>query len=109
ALNTLRSPVDQTFMLNGASVRLNVPAGPYVRVSFTNATATFAGLTLGGDFYFDQSTRANGTKVTRLAVQNLTFGAASGDDVPALSNAGAVLIIKPDGIAGTVSGTVSLA
>ncbi len=108
ALNTLMTPIDQTFTLNGASTRLNVPAGPYVRVTAYDATATFAGLTLAGDFFFDQSTRPDGTKLTRIAVSRLSFTGAGADDLPVLKNAGATLVIKADGIAGTITGDVAL-
>jgi len=43
---------------------------------------------LTGDFFFDQTTRANGTRITRLAMANLNLTGLPGD-TQALKNAAA--------------------
>jgi len=40
-LNNLKTEVDQTITVAGEPVRLNLPAGPYVRVTAFNAVASF--------------------------------------------------------------------
>jgi len=66
-INNIALPVDQTFAVNGTNIHLNMPAGPYLRVTAYNADVTIVGIHLRGDFLFDQGQRA-GPQVKRATL-----------------------------------------
>ena len=55
AVNNTSAAVDQTFTVGGDSVRLNLPGGPYLRISATNVQADLLGLRVTGDFSFERA------------------------------------------------------
>ncbi|NOS68309.1 MAG: calcium-binding protein, partial [Verrucomicrobia bacterium] len=109
-INTAATAINQTMTVDGAPVILNVPAGPYLRISVTNFNLNIAGNILHGDFYFDQATRPTSStnptpiKVTRIAALNVSFSGLGN----AIKSASGALIIKPGGFAGVLTGEVDL-
>src|SRR5690606_33200868 len=65
-INTASVAIKQTMTVAGAPVTLDVPAGPYLRIAVTDFDLNIGGNVLHGDFYFDQATRSNGDKITRI-------------------------------------------
>ena len=53
---------------------IDVPAGPYLRVSGTNVQLELAGQTIGGDFTFEQAQATDGTNLVRVVARNVTAG-----------------------------------
>jgi hypothetical protein len=107
--NTEATAVDRSFDTGGQTVHIAIPGGPFVRVEADGAMASItAGSTtttsVSGDFTFDQDL-SGASPVTRLAVANLavTIGSA------ALNNGRGAFVVTSDGVAGFVSGAVSLA
>ncbi|MCX5671120.1 MAG: hypothetical protein NTU94_07360, partial [Planctomycetota bacterium] len=117
-INTSSSAVDETFVTGtdalGADVtqRVELAAGPFVRIEVLGGKLTVGGVDLAGSFAFDQKKREDGGSVTRIAVTGLavTVGGQS------LSNGeGAFAILPADplvagsgGIAGFASGQLVL-
>src|SRR3989442_6485814 len=109
-------------------VRIDVPAGPYVRVVAVVAASSpidIAGNRLSGTFAFDQQTRAgpdgaidlaNSTApvnadnevVTRIVLSDVKV-TLSGSSDPILAAGTGAFVIKPTGVAGFLSGTATLA
>ena len=107
-INTAGSGVNESLMVAGAALSVNVPAGPYVRVEVSGAVLRIGaagGPELSGDFAFEQVTKAGGGKLTRVGVSRLSVGF----DGQGLSNGDGGFIIKSTGIAGVFSGDISIA
>ena len=117
AVNTTTSAVNQTFTVDGQTLSLVLPGGPYLELSGTNVTITAFGQTITGSVAIQQvtSTATNpSTTVVEIGVSgaSLTIGGAT----PILSMTGVsgLLVLEPTGstpattVAGTLSGTVVL-
>ncbi|MGB8165867.1 MAG: hypothetical protein WCF18_00050, partial [Chthoniobacteraceae bacterium] len=107
AVNTSAQPVKETFTTGGGSVTIDVPAGPFARVEVTKASVVIGTETtsaLSGDFFFDQLTRADGTKVTRVAAANVEVSITTGTNTQTLKNGEGAFVILPTGFAGYLSG-----
>ena len=103
--NTATSAVNESFLIGGQTVTLALPSGPYVRVALTNVAATLGGVSITGDFSFDQATNADGSSTQRLAIANgsLTF---SGNGITAATGA---FVISSAGVAGVLTGQIGVA
>ena len=107
-LNTRAAAVDETFRIGaGTSVVLDVPAGPFLRVSATNFTATIAGHSLVGNFVFDQTTLPGTTKVTRIAFSEVAVSLADGGDTLGVTDAEGFFVGRSSGVAGVMSGAAA--
>src|SRR6185436_9199766 len=78
AINTTNAAVNETITVGATSLNLNVPAGPYLRVEGAGVSLAVAGQSLSGNFAIEQVTRANSTKVTRVAITNVTLSLGDG-------------------------------
>jgi hypothetical protein len=103
-VNTTSVPVNDSMTLSGSTVSLSLPAGPYVRIRLTHASLTISGTQITGNFAIDQSKRADLSTITRIAVSgaSLTY---SGNGI---ANAEGAFIVVPQGVAGTISGDVTV-
>src|SRR5207244_4130781 len=72
-INTGTGAVNQTILVAGQAVVVQVPGGPYVQVIVLGAHLSVAGQTLMGDFVFDRGKAADGSTVTRAGVTNLAI------------------------------------
>jgi hypothetical protein len=106
AINDTNARVQRDFTIGGVSGSLDLPAGPYARVSAFNAQLRVGGQLLAGDFGFEQSTLAGGGKVVRLTVANASIDMAG---VIGLTAGQGFFLISDAGLAGTVQGTVNFA
>ncbi len=113
AVNTGATPVSESVTLGSQAVVLDLPGGPFLRVTGSQTSLTIAGQTLTGDFSFQRATLADGSTVTEIVAANVTTtfgGAGAGAGASASLTAGqGALIISSAGIAGTLSGNVALA
>src|SRR5207249_11623852 len=73
AMNTTASPVSAAVTVGGQAVGVDLPAGPYLRVTGINTTLTVLGQTLTGNFAFERITWADHTSAISLGVSNATF------------------------------------
>ena len=62
AVNTLASAVDETFRVNGQDIRLNLVAGPYLRVEAANTSILIGAQSIRGDFVLQRRTGTDGTQ-----------------------------------------------
>jgi hypothetical protein len=90
--------------IGAGNIELDLPAGPFVRVEVLGLKAELAGNDLTGDFYFDQVTLPDNTKVTRFAVANASI-TVSGNGI---QNAEGAFLVKTTGFAGQLSGDISI-
>jgi hypothetical protein len=110
--NTSVSAVHETFALTSGSTAFDLPAGPYVRVAFTNVTANLGGLAITGDFSFDQTTRTvnSVTSTTqRLAIGNASLAYTHSGSSYGISAATGAFVISPGGVAGMLTGKIAAA
>ena len=111
AVNTTGDAVAQSFVVGGTTVSVDVPAGPFVRVTGVGVSLIVAGQRVSGDFVFEQITTALGQAV-RVALANGTFAIGDGAQaIVSLTQATGALIVvggANKGIAGRISGNVSL-
>ena len=108
AVNTTGARVSESLTVGGQSVSLELPAGPYLRVSGDNVQLAFAGQKLSGSFAFESATIGT-VKVVRVLATNVS--AAFGDGTTnfvTLSGGSGFFVIKPGGMAGDVGGTVAV-
>src|SRR5207247_1946754 len=85
-LNTIPAAVTETFEIAGQLKRLSLPAGPYVRVAVLGGQLTLGShQALSGNFFFDRTTREDGTPLTRVAVSDLQVNVSIGGNGAALT------------------------
>lgn len=109
-INDTNAAYSATVDVNGTSRAINVPAGPYVRVTADDAELEVLGIEIEGDFAFEEKTTSTGgEKVTTIAVSNgsISLGSAANDLVN-VSNVSGAFILNGSGIAGQATGTVTL-
>ncbi|MEX1357603.1 MAG: VCBS repeat-containing protein, partial [Gaiellaceae bacterium] len=87
------------------AVTINLPGGPYLRVSGDNVVLSVLGQTLQGSFQFTQQTLADGSRVVDVVVPAATL--RLGDGLATLNLSGALRIV-PGGLAGKLSLGASL-
>ncbi len=101
AINQTGAAVSESTELNGETLTLNLPKGPFVRISGTDAELTIAGQTLGGNFAFERS----GT-TTVIAASNVHLSLGG---VVNLTGGEGAFVFGTTGLAGQLGGTISLA
>ena len=108
-VNTIPTAVHETFLIGGAMRVLDLPAGPFVRVTAIGLTVTIAGQDLQGDFLFDQQGQPDGSTLTRIAVANVMVGVDIGGDGAMLTEGEGAFVILNSGVAGVISGKLDAA
>ena len=110
-LNTRATSVERSANLEGQDISLSLPAGPFVRVSAPSASLEFSGLTVGGsiaqlsgNFFFEKS----GDDIT-LAASSVTASVDVNGDGGELTNGEGAFVLRRDGLAGGLKGSLSLA
>ncbi len=117
-INNMPTAVSEVVMVGSSMVTVNVPAGPFVRVSATNAQLTVAGQSISGNFVFQKDTTTStnpavpAQTVIRFAASNVsvalgqTDGAANLIHGLMLTQGSGLFLLQSSGIAGTASGVV---
>ena len=122
AINTIGAPVNSVIAVGSETVTLDLPAGPFVRLSVTEvpgatdldpstpATLTVGGQILSGSFALEQITSiATGGKVIRLVATGVELHLRAGaTEIVSLTEGEGALVITAAGLAGRVSGNVQI-
>ncbi|PYN91696.1 MAG: hypothetical protein DMD91_33745, partial [Candidatus Rokuibacteriota bacterium] len=109
-LNTIPAAVTETFEIAGQLKTLSLPAGPYVRVAVLGGQLTLGSHpALSGNFFFDRTTREDGTPLTRIAVSDLQVNVSIGGNGAALTQGEGGFVLLGGGVAGVISGKASIA
>ena len=106
AINRTTADVTESIAVGGRTISLNLPAGPYVRIFGTGVQLVVAGQTLSGDFSIEKT-----ATTTRIVASKVTLRLGTGTtDLLTITNGSASFLVSttPSGIAGTLSGTVTL-
>jgi Ca2+-binding RTX toxin-like protein len=110
AINQSSSPVNESVNILGANVNIVVPAGPYLRLDTTGTTLTILDSVVSGNFSYEQKTTGDGDEVVSVAATNASVQLKQGaTTLMTLSNGSGFFIFSDDGMAGTASGTVTVA
>ncbi len=108
AINNTSSAIDETIQVGAGTLRLQLPAGPYLRVEGTGIQLTIAGQRLSGNVAFEQITRPTGT-IVRVALSDVSLAIGDGtNDLLTVTGGTGSLLILPGGVAGSFSGDVAL-
>ena len=106
--NTSRTAVNQTFVIDGQPVVLNLAAGPYFRVD-PHASLSFAGQSISGDFAFEVVTPAGGSPMVRVSAANVSFALGDGTtNFLAMTNGRGSFVLSQAGIAGELTGDIAV-
>ncbi|HWG95330.1 MAG TPA: VCBS repeat-containing protein, partial [Mycobacteriales bacterium] len=114
AVSTLTAPVAEDVTVDGRTVSLVLPAGPYVRVEGAGAVLRFGDQTLTGDVVLERATATPTGSTAPQDVVRIGFRRVSlvlGDGASpfvSLSDGSGVLLLSTTGLAGTLTGTVSV-
>ena len=103
ALNTTGTAVHEIVTVGGGDVVLDLPAGPYVRVSGTDVVITAGGQQLSGDVTVEKS----GSTV-RVTAADVRMQLGDGRRVLVRLTNGSADLLLGSTLTGTVSGTVEL-
>jgi len=90
--------VNETVDVVGSPVVIDVPVGPYLQVNGTGVTLTVLGVTLTGDFSFEQRETLDGTQLVTVVADNVAFDV--GTDILTLDNGHALFLVTDSGLAG---------
>jgi hypothetical protein len=119
AINDTDRSVTEEITIGDETLVLDLPRGPYVRVSGTGVELNVLGQTLSGNFAFEQTTSTDGAgegrPVTLIAASDVTLRLGDGttDFVTITDGWGSFVVLdiadsSGKGLAGALSGTVSL-
>ncbi|MCX5669694.1 MAG: hypothetical protein NTU94_00015, partial [Planctomycetota bacterium] len=114
SINRMSAPVKDSFSVGGETLTLDLPAGPYVRVEAVGASLTIDTVTLSGNFVFEQATSGGPDHNVATVADNFTVTRIGAADVcvtvegKSLISVQGALVVLPTGVAGVISGTVSV-
>jgi hypothetical protein len=100
AISNRAAAVDTSFVVGTTVVHVDLPAGPYVRVSADDITVTLDGTAISADVVLER--RDNRLAV---AVSGASLSVAGG--IVAVSNASGLLVVSSAGVALQATGTVT--
>ena len=112
--NTGTAAVDIDLTIQGATVPLDLEAGPFFRATFGNATTTATlevlGQTLSGIFGVQVRTDAAGANQVTVAIANVTLQFTDGTaPLVTLSSTSGLFVLDDDGFAGAIDVSVDAA
>ena len=103
-INTTNRSVNDSLTVNGVPIAVDVPNGPYLRVEGTGIQLTVAGITLAGNFAFEQydpdSTPGNGNEKTVIGASNVRVDLGG---VLEVFDGHGVFLVTSGGIAGRLA------
>jgi Ca2+-binding RTX toxin-like protein len=98
-LNQTTLAVNETVTVGGAPIVLSLPAGPYLQVTGTGATIGFLGVSLTGNFTFEQKTTNNNMRLVTVSATNVSFN--FGTTLVTATNGSGYFVITDTGIFGS--------
>ncbi len=98
-INQTSNPVNETVTVGGVPTTLILPQGPYLQVVGTGTTISFLGVTLTGNFTFEQRTSTTNTQLVTITASNVSFN--FGTSVISATNGSAFLLLTDTGIFGS--------
>ena len=108
-VNTTNAAVNQRVTIGTDVVSVDLPAGPFVRVSATGATVQVLSQTLAVDFAFSEFADDDGVSVVSVAATNVSVQFGDGTtNYLSLTNGSGAFIAAGAGLAGQLSGSVAL-
>ena len=105
-INNTDAAVNQTVTVNGSPVVLDLPIGPYLQVNGTGASLHFLGVTMLGDFSFEQRTSFGGDQMITVLADNVEFD--FGTNIVSASNGHGFFVMTAAGLAGAGGITASV-
>jgi hypothetical protein len=107
AVNSTGAPVNETFVLGGDNIELDLPAGPYLRIEGSDIDIDVAGQTLTGNVAVEQGIDADGATVLTVALSDVSLALGSADDtIISLDNGFGLFLVTDAGLAGRLGGAV---
>lgn len=103
-VNDSTSAVDETVSVGGSDLTINLPAGPYLQVSGTGLSLGFLGVSLIGNFSFEQRTSKSGSRMITVAASSVGFN--FGTSLLSASDGNGFFVMSDAGIAG--KGTITV-
>ena len=120
AINTTFAAVDQTLNVGAGTVRVNVPAGPYVRFEGTGLQLSVLGQQLSGDVAIERATAlgndgvpggiglAADRQVVRVALANVALAFGGATPILTVTGGSGALLLDGTGVAGSFQGTIAV-
>lgn len=105
-INNTNAAVNETVSVGGSNVTINLPAGPYLQVKGTGVTLGFLGLSLSGNFSFEQRTSQGGSQMITVSADTVSFN--FGTNLVTATNGSGFFVITDAGMAGKGSITVGV-
>ena len=105
AINTTSVAVNETVTVAGLPVTINLAAGPYLKVTGAGVTLTFLGLTITGNFVFEQQNSLDGTQLLTVTANGVGFNF---DGIVSATNGTGAFLIDDAGIAGQAQLTLTI-
>ncbi len=97
-INDTEDAVDEMVDVGGSTIHLDVPAGPYLQVQGTGVTLDVFGVSITGDFSFEQRESTGGTQLVVVRAGNVAFD--FGTSLLTANNGTALFVFTDLGMAG---------
>lgn len=105
-INNTSSAVNETFTVGGSPISLSIPVGPYLQVNGVGVNLGFLGVSLNGDFSFEQRTTLESQQLVTVVASNVSFN--FGTNILTATAGHGFFLITPGGMAGAGAITVNL-
>src|ERR1043166_4041396 len=105
-INKTNSAIDETVDIGGSSQHLDLPAGPYLQINGTGVVLTVFGISMTGDYSFEQKQTANNAQLVTVQANNVNFN--FGTSIITATNGQALFLISDGGMAGQGSITIGV-
>ena len=109
SVNTTGAAVARTLTVGTTDVRLDLPAGPYLRVDGTGVTVTILDQVLTADVAVRRTLAADGTTLTVIGLDRVSLTLSAGTAALRLVNGSGLLVVSGSAVAGRLTGQVALA
>lgn len=97
-INTTNAAVNETVVVSGSPTAINVSAGPYLQISGNGVTLGVLGVTMTGNFSFEQRTSVGGSQLITVMASNVSFN--FGTSILSATNGSGFFVINDAGVAG---------
>ena len=109
AFNNTTAAVSRTVTVGSTTSTLDLAAGPYFRLDGSGVSLRIQGQTLEADLALEQVRAADGTASTVLGLSRVSLAMGSGSYGVTLANGSGMLLVTSAGVAGRLTGQLSVA